>query len=279
VPILASLLRAREGLTVTIRLLRSPDERSRLESLGLEPVDLAELRGVARDASGLVLVSGPPGSGCSTTLSALLAELPTAERRWLVFSRDRRRWPTVPGLVDVVSGPAVRGWRRIAVAHSADGLVLDGGLSGLRARGVLGSATHGRWVLARTDWEDSFALIAWLARLPGGRESLARRLRVAIQQRLVAVPGTRSGSGNEGASGGQAPASAAAGVLAGSGSRAVFEVLVVTDALREAILEGAPVRALRSLAEREGLQSLAERVRAGIAAGTLDPHDAARVLA
>jgi Tfp pilus assembly pilus retraction ATPase PilT len=257
-PIFASRLVARGRISVTVRLLRDPNERARLEHLGLEPLDLARLRGLSTEPSGLVLVCGPTGSGCSTTLAALLAELPTEDRRWIVFARDQRRWPAVTGLVEVITGPTVRKWRSIAVAHGADGLVLDGGLAGSNVHGVLASATHARWVLARTDWEDSFALIEWLTSMPNGRSLLSRRLKAVIQQRLVvATPSP----GEPGA------------------HRVVHEVLFATDPLLAAIQDGADVARLRKIAAKDGFKPLEALIRAGVDAGTLDPQDARRALA
>ncbi|HKQ57015.1 MAG TPA: ATPase, T2SS/T4P/T4SS family [Candidatus Eisenbacteria bacterium] len=257
-PISASRLVGRDRTSITLQLLRDPGTRSTLDELGLDAVDVARLRQIVTEPSGLVLVCGPTGSGCSSTLAALLAELPTEEHRWLVFARDQRRWPAVPGLVDVLTGSTVRRWRRIAVTHGADGVVLDGGLEGRRVRSVLGSATHGRWVLARTNWEDTFSLIEWLARHPLARVPLARRLRAVIQQRLVVTP----------ASEGRA-----------AGHRAVFEVLFATDALRAAIQQGATGHQLSVLARADGFRTLGERVQAAVESGTLDKGEAARVLA
>ncbi|MEO5617380.1 MAG: ATPase, T2SS/T4P/T4SS family [Candidatus Eisenbacteria bacterium] len=256
-PMLVSRLVSRDRVSITIRLLRDPEDSPRLEHLGLEPLDLARLRGLATEPSGLVLVCGQVGSGCTTTLAALLAELPTEDRRWLIFARDQRRWPTVPGLVDILTGPGARRWRRVTDAHGADGLVLDGGLEGRRAGAVLDGTSHGRWMLASTDWEDSFSLVEWLARHPIGHVSLARRLRAVIQQRLVAAP----------------PLPGAPGVR-----RAVFEVLFITDTLRTAILQGASARQMSVLARGDGFRSMSERIRAGVASGLLDATDAARVL-
>jgi Tfp pilus assembly pilus retraction ATPase PilT len=257
-PIHASRLVGRDRTSITIRLLRDPDEPGRLDHLGLDPLDVARLRALATEPSGLVLVCGPNGSGCSTTLSALLAEWPTEERRWLVLARDRRQWPAVPGLVDVITGPLVSRWRRMAVAHGADGLVLDVGLEGRRVQGVLGSATHGRWVLAGTDWEDGFSLLEFLGRQPHARILLARRLRAVIQQRLVAPPPTRGGPGAH---------------------RAVFEVLFATDALRTAIQQGAQAPQLAVAARADGFRTLGERIQAGVESGALDAGAAARAVA
>jgi len=257
-PIRASRLVGRDRSSITIRLLCDPGERATLDQLGLEPLDTARLRQLATEPSGLVMVCGPSGSGCSTTLAALLAELPTDERRWLVVARDHRRWPSAPGLVDVLTGPPASRWRQVVVAHGADGLVLDGGLEGVRIRGVLGGATHGRWVLARTDWEDTFSLIEWLSRHPHLRARLARRLRAVIQQRQVAAPASRGVPGAR---------------------RAIFEVLFATEALRAAIQQGANGTHLAGLARADGFRSLAERIAAAVASGTLDAGDAARAMA
>lgn len=257
----ASRLIGRDRTSITLRLSRDPAAGTALDQLGLDPIDLARLRQSASEPFGLILVCGPAGSGCSTTLAALLAELPTEDRRWLVVAGDPRPWSSVPGLVDVLDGTQAGRWREVAMAHGLDGMVLDGGLDGTRIRRVLGGATHGRWVLARTDWEDTFSLIAWLARHPHARAPFARRLRAVIQQRLVAAPAARSSPGE--------PATL----------RAVFEVLVAGDALRAAIRQGAGAPRLEALARADGFVPLDERIRAGVAGGRLDAGDAARAMA
>jgi MSHA biogenesis protein MshE len=256
--LLASRLVSPGRVSVTLRLLRDPAERPNLDALGLEPLDIARLRAVAAEPAGLVLVSGPVGSGCSTTMAALLGELPTQDRRWLVFAHDHRRWPSGSGLVDVITGRAVRSWRRIAVVHGADGLIVDGGLNGARVRNVLGSATHARWVVARTDWEEPFALLEALGATPEGRVLLSRRWHAVIQQRLI---GTAAGANG-----------------VSSPRRAVFAPLFATDAMRAAILRGAVAGELRSLAQADGFRLLSERVREGVERGELDPRDAARAV-
>jgi len=269
-----SVLAARDGVSVTLRLLPDACERPRFEALGLEPLDVAQLRETLLEPSGLLLVSGPKGSGCGTTLGALLAEIPTSESRWAVFTRDPRR-PAVPATVDVVAGPAIAQWRRIAMAHSLDGVVIDGGLEGRRVRTVIDGATHGRWVLARTDWEDSFALLEWLMRAPGGRSTIARRLRAVIQQRLVATPRANSASP---AGDGMAVEHSLDGPAAPL-HLPVFEVLHLTDTLRRAVLTGATGAELRAIAEGDGFRPLSELLRAGVQRGRLDPRDAARAVA
>lgn len=275
-----SLLVTRESASATVRLLPETADGAGLESLGLEPLDVAQLREQLSRPSGLVLVSGPGDAGCSATLAALLAECATDERRWAVFTRERALWPAVPGFVDVVTGATAARWPRIAVAHALDGLVVDGGLAGRRVRAVLAGPAHGRWVLARTDWPDSFALLEWLARTPDGRLALARRLRAVIQQRRVATPRANAahapGAGLDprAAHDADAPGGPAEPLL-----RPVFEVLFPGDAVRDGLLAGAGAGELRALAARDGFHPLSDSLKAGVQRGRLDPRDAERAVA
>lgn len=271
VSVAVSVLVARDGLSATVRLLRDTRVQPRLEALGLEPIDLAQLREILHEPSGLLLVSGPKGSGCGTTLGALLSEVDTDAHRWAVFTRHPGR-PAVPRGVDVVSGRSLGRWGRIALAHSLDGVVIDGGLDGRRVRAVTDPATHGRWVLARTNWEDTFALLEWLGHAPGGRSAISRRLRAVIQQRLVATPRANAAHpGEDGSGDEQAPAGIVEPLRI-----PVFEVLHPSDALRRAVLSGARASELRAIAEADGFRSLSDTLHAGVQRGRLDPRDAAR---
>lgn len=275
-----SLLATPEGASATVRLLRTPGEAARLETLGLEPLDVAQLREQLSLPSGLVLVCGPDDAGCTATLAALLAECATDDRHWAVCTREAALWPPSSGSVDVVSGPAAARWRRIAVAHALDGVVVDGGLGGHRVREVTSGATHGRWLLARTDWPDSFALLEWLGRSPEGRLTLARRLRAVIQQRWVATPRanaarTQSEDLDPRAVHDVDPPGEPAERL----QRLVFEVLFPSDALRDGLRTGAGADALRTLALSEGFHPLSDHLKAGVQRGRLDPRDAERAVA
>jgi len=69
----ASALPGVHGESIVLRLLPKERKDLGLERLGLYPDQLAMLQGWAREAHGLVLVTGPTGSGKSTTLYATLA--------------------------------------------------------------------------------------------------------------------------------------------------------------------------------------------------------------
>ena len=258
-----SLLRQDEGTSLTLEVAPVTTRPPALDELGLDPLDLASLRAALDAPAGLGVVAGPPRSGGSTTLACLFAEAEVAGRRCLSFAPRPHRNATdtrAPG------PPADAGvtWAEAAVAQCADIVTLDGVLDGDAVGAALSSRAAGRLVLLRTDWTDSFALIERLAARPGDRAALAARLRFVIQQRLL----RRDGPDAPPHPAGPRPDRCAA-----------FEVLIVSESLREAIRAGAAAPELRARAEQEGLRPLAARVQALVDAGWVSAAEAARVLA
>ncbi len=68
------------GEKLTLRLLIPELARRHLHELGLSPSDLELVRRAVLDARGMILLSGPTGSGKTTTLYALLHELQSTQR-------------------------------------------------------------------------------------------------------------------------------------------------------------------------------------------------------
>ena len=69
------------GESVVMRLLNQSGAILKLDSIGMPSEMLKRFRAILRRPNGLVLVTGPTGSGKTTTLYGALAELNTAERK------------------------------------------------------------------------------------------------------------------------------------------------------------------------------------------------------
>ncbi|MBI3602309.1 MAG: type II/IV secretion system protein [Candidatus Omnitrophica bacterium] len=69
------------GESMVIRILPTQNMRTTLESLGLNEHNAAQLRGLIAQPHGIIFVTGPTGSGKTTTLYACLNELNRDERK------------------------------------------------------------------------------------------------------------------------------------------------------------------------------------------------------
>ncbi|MFA6970345.1 MAG: ATPase, T2SS/T4P/T4SS family [Gallionella sp.] len=72
---------AQYGETVVMRLLRQEGGMTTLDKLGMPPDILKRFREIIRRSNGMVLVTGPTGSGKTTTLYAALAEINTIDQK------------------------------------------------------------------------------------------------------------------------------------------------------------------------------------------------------
>ncbi len=94
-----STLPSQYGESVVMRLLGHGDSVRRLDAIGLPPDLLPRMREILGRSSGLVLATGPTGSGKTTTLYAALAEL-DAEQQKIITVEDPIEY-RLPGLTQV----------------------------------------------------------------------------------------------------------------------------------------------------------------------------------
>jgi MSHA biogenesis protein MshE len=69
------------GESVVLRLLNRRATKQSLDSLGMPPEMLERFRAIIQKTAGMVLVTGPTGSGKTTTLYSALSEVNTPERK------------------------------------------------------------------------------------------------------------------------------------------------------------------------------------------------------
>ncbi len=94
-----STLPSQYGESVVMRLLTQNTDRMKLGSIGMPAPILARLRAALAAPSGMVLVTGPTGSGKTTTLYSALAELNTPQTK-IITAEDPVEY-RLPGLTQV----------------------------------------------------------------------------------------------------------------------------------------------------------------------------------
>lgn len=93
------------GESVVMRVLDRSNVQLDLDKVGMRPDDLETFRQLAHKPNGIVIVTGPTGSGKTTTLYAALAELNTIDIKLLTVE-DPVEYD-IDGLVQVQVNPAV----------------------------------------------------------------------------------------------------------------------------------------------------------------------------
>ncbi len=244
-----SVLRSREGVSVTLRPRPKTDRVPSLEDLGFDAVEAAELRSLVSLRAGLVLVCGPRGTECSSVLAALLAAAQPGDARILAF--EPAGIVPLPGASRILVAPGESHveWQEIVTEQSADIVILDGMLDGSDVDAVLSPAGSGRLLLARSNWIDSFTLIEHLTEQPQGPPILMSRLLAMVQIRR-----------------------------AGNDVLPLVETLIPGPALWEAVSAGATRSRLIEVARADGFRSLVERAHDRLSNGSMNERECRRAL-
>lgn len=94
-----SILPTMFGESVVLRVLDRSQVELKLENLGLTEEDIAEVRQLIHRPNGIVLVTGPTGSGKTTTLYSAMKELNTIDRK-LITTEDPVEYD-IDGIIQV----------------------------------------------------------------------------------------------------------------------------------------------------------------------------------
>jgi len=181
---------AKSGRTAVIRILDREADSADFESLGFADDDRRILRRYTDSASGLVLITGPTGSGKTTTLYAMLKEIdpethsiqsienPVEYRHGLWMQYEMRRTVGSEGLE---WAKWLKGLLRNAPKVILMGEVRDGDT----ARTLLDGANTGHLVFTTLHTNSAASAIHRLRRLGVGQDELADALLGVVAQRLV----------------------------------------------------------------------------------------------
>ncbi|MBV9884641.1 MAG: Flp pilus assembly complex ATPase component TadA [Sphingomonadaceae bacterium] len=286
-----STIPSRAGERVVLRILDKENAGIDLDMLGMADAVEALFRDALTEPNGIVLVTGPTGSGKTTTLYAGLKRLNDGSRNILTVE-DPVEYG-VDGVGQMQINPQVglsfaTGLR--AILRQDPDVVMVGEIRDRETADIaVQAALTGHLVLSTVHTNDAIGAITRLRDMKVEPFLIASTLRAVIAQRLVRrlCPECRTpvqASGSLAASLGLEAGTIVfepkgCPACGGSGYRGrigVFEAVRIGDEIRRLINAGAEETAIAALAFRQS-DTLATAALALVVAGTTSPEEAVRV--
>jgi type IV pilus assembly protein PilB len=284
----------RESEKVVIRILR-PDSGGALKDVGLAAPELERVRQVLTSRDGIMLVTGPTGSGKTTTLYGILRDLAAGDVN-IMTVEDPVEYE-LRGIsqiqVDTKRGVTFASALRAILRQDPD-VIFVGEIRDQETGEIAVQASMtGHLVLATLHTNDAVSSVARLVDLGLNRAALAATLRGAVAQRLVRkicgecaqkIAGDLTDEESRLAKRyGVAPTVRAVGCARCAktgylGRLPVDEVAIFTPELLEAVGKGATTPQLQKLALASGMRSLREVTLERLAAGDTTLAEVDRVI-
>ncbi len=285
------------GERIVLRLMPDQASYTELEELGFEDQQMELLKQHATRPSGMVMSVGPVGSGKSTTMYSCLNLLNDPQKSLSTIEDPVER--RIPGINQIQTDPkinfgfveALRGVLRQDPNIMMIGEIRDPETAHIGCRAAL----TGVMVLSTMHANDSVSAIDVFREFGIPPMFIADSVNCIVSQRLIrkVCPISRETyhpdeavCGMLGIDPGQAESTELVrGIPADcnfytgySGRTGVFEVLVVTQAVREAILHGKSSMEIREIAKSEGMLTLEQAARNKVLRGETSIEEMLRVI-
>jgi type II secretory ATPase GspE/PulE/Tfp pilus assembly ATPase PilB-like protein/DNA-binding response OmpR family regulator len=262
------------GEKIVMRILDRNSSVLSVEALGFSPKDLEKIRYASDKPQGIVLATGPTGSGKTTTLYSLLQSGATSEKNYITIEDPVEYYLDTAGQVLIkekigLNFPAVLR----AILRQDPDVLLIGEIRDLETAEVaFHAALTGHQVFSTLHTNSALATVSRLADL-GLKpfviataieaiiaQRLVRKICDCCKQRIVPDPALLARLGGRYVSE-EVVAYQGAGcnVCFGSGYKGrlgIYEVLVLNDRLRHLIATGAPATAIQQCAREDGFRTL-----------------------
>jgi type IV pilus assembly protein PilB len=182
-----SILPASTGDSIVIRVADRASAPKRIADLSLSAAVTSRLEAVLKHRSGLFLVTGPAGSGRSTTLSACVATLHSPEVRTLVVNEPGEQAPVEVGQFDVRDEPGqtAADYVRAVLRHDPDVVMIGDSSDREVASLACRVAESGRLVLTAMHASTAAGVVPRLLEAGVEPSLLATSLLGVMSQRLI----------------------------------------------------------------------------------------------
>ncbi len=280
VDVRVSILPTAHGERVVLRLLDKQAGRLNLTGLGMPETTLAALRELVRQPHGIILVTGPTGSGKTTTLYAALGQLDAKHTNIVTvedpieYDLDGVGQTQVNPRIELTFARALR-----AILRQDPDVVMIGEIRDLETAQIAVQASlTGHLVFATLHTNDAVSAVNRLVDMGVEPFLLASSLIGVVAQRLVRrlCPDCRKAVAEPGGTYGAAGC-AACNQTGYRGRTGIYEMLTVDDALRRLIHARSSEQQLREYAVAHGMRSLRQDGERWVAQGVTSLEELARV--
>jgi type II secretory ATPase GspE/PulE/Tfp pilus assembly ATPase PilB-like protein len=243
-----STLPVSHGEKVVIRVLDASAGLRTLESIGFSVGDLAHIRTLLEQREGLILVTGPTGSGKTTTLYAALREI-QARGVNVVTVEDPIEY-RLPGIVQVQvherAGLTFSAALRSIMRQDPDVILVGEIRDKETAEIAIQASLTGHLVLSTLHTNDAASAVTRLIDIGIASYQIATAIKGVVAQRLVRRSCTECG----------AHGCAACDGAGYRGRRAIAEILVTSTEFERRVAAGAPTESLVEVARANGFTTL-----------------------
>ena len=293
-----SILPTANNERIVMRILNKDAGDITLEQLNFEEQDLKSLRKSIHSTQGLILVTGPTGSGKSTTLYSILKEVSKPHLNILTaedpveYELDGVGQVQIKDDIGFTFAKALRSFLRqdpeiILVGEMRDKETVDIGLK---------AALTGHLVFSTLHTNDAPSTITRLQNMGTPDYLISAACQLVVAQRLARKNCSKCkipdddvnpkvlqdlGFSAEQASRVKAIKGKGCEICSNTGYKGrqgIYEILVVSKPLKEAILRKATTPELRQIAVKEGFQTMQDMGKRLIASGDLNFREYERVL-
>ncbi len=281
------------GEKIVMRILDKSNLQVDMTKLGFEPDELAKFKDSIHSPFGMVLVTGPTGSGKTTTLYSALAEL-NKESDNIMTAEDPVEY-NLEGINQVQMKPDIglnfAGALRSFLRQDPD-VVMVGEIRDLETAEIsIKAALTGHMVLSTLHTNSATDTISRLINMGVESFNLVSALTCVTAQRLVRRICDKCRIVDEGVTptimvelgihpqyadrvkAYKGKGCSACGNTGNRGRIAVHEVLKLNDVVREAILEGAPAMKIKKIAMLNGMRSLRQSALNKMVQGVCDVQE------
>ena len=284
------------GEKIVLRLLDKSQLQLDMTKLGFEARPLDDFKEAIRKPYGMVLVTGPTGSGKTTTLYAALSEIRSVEDK-IITIEDPVEYQ-LPGVLQIPvnekKGLTFAVGLRSILRHDPDKIMVGEIRDSDTANIAVQSALTGHQVFTTVHANNVFDVIGRFMHMQVDLYSFISALNGILAQRLLRlncphcaepyVPDDAmladSGLTRSAVAGFQFRIGRGCGQCRGTGYRgrkAIAETLTLTDELRELITAREPIRRIKEAARRNGTRFLRETAVDAVRSGETTLQEINRV--